>query len=109
MTGNLLENTWLRLVSEQRFWFGLPIWAPLAGSSIGNVLIILGPKMKLRAFLVTVMLGYHRSTTKIQLLLVELLWHISHKEGGVKDQAAAFCSVPIHPPYQLAHTESLET
>lgn len=62
--------------------------------------------MKLRAFLVAVVLIYNRSTMKTQLPLVELSWNISHKEGGVKDQAAVFCLGLIHPPYQLTYTES---
>lgn len=109
-----LENTWLRLVlsigSEHRFRAGLPSSppGPLLQAPALEMSHHAGPKIKLRAFFVAVVLTYHRSTIKTQLSLVELSWNISHKEGGVKDQAAVFCSGLIHPPTS-SHTQSIET
>lgn len=105
-TGSLVESTWLRLVLS--IGSGLDCPAVLLGPSCRlqhwKCSHHAGPKMKLRAFLVAVVLTYHRPTMNTQLSLVELSWNISHKEGGVKDQAAAFCSWLIHPPTS-SHTE----
>lgn len=113
-TGSLVESTWLRLVlsigSEHRFRAGLPSSppGPLLQAPALEMFSSCWTKDEIEGLLGGCGVDIHRSTMKTQLSLVELSWNISHKEGGVKDQAAAFCSGLIHPPTS-SHTQSIET